>query len=520
MKRILIRLLVLWICCGTVYSCKKTDKPITDPCFLKNQMGEPCDPEPFLPVELPHASPESQGVRSEDIISFMDNLEQQNMNMHSFMLLRNGKVLAECYWPFFSANKKQRLYSAGKSFTSLAIGMMVDEGRIFLNDKVVDYFPEYMPITNNNILNATIRDLLMMAALNASVTYSTSANANWVTTTFSASQNNLGTYNYGTPPNHVLTAIVEKLSGKPMLEYMRPLFDQMGISMDIWCVKAPEGYSWTGSGILCTAQDLAKFGLLALNRGEWFGKQLISREYMEAATTRQISDNGQFYGYGYGYQFICGQSSSFLCEGLRGQFVIGIPSKNLLLVATADDRSWPIYSSFFTLANKIVSTTLSENLVAKKQLEDKIANVFTPLPTGSKTTAKAADYSGVTYTFSGRGGFNWMKVDISPDECIINYQSTYGTRKFILGMDKYILQELLPEKYFGSQVGVYDTQYNTIGGGAWENDNKLAGMIYAIDDYLGYIKITLSFESGKLRVTMENDAVWFFDNYLGTALSD
>ena len=92
---------------------------------------------------LAYASPESQGVSSEAISVFMDELKRDNLNMHSFMLVKNGKMLAECYWPYFNAAKKHRMYSVSKSFTSVAIGMMIDEGRISLDDKVADFFPEY-----------------------------------------------------------------------------------------------------------------------------------------------------------------------------------------------------------------------------------------------------------------------------------------------------------------------------------------------------------------------------------------
>ena len=95
-------------------------------------------------------------------------------------------------------------------------------------------------------------------------------------------------FHYNTAGTVALCGIVEKLAGKPMLDYMRPLLDEIGFSKDAWCIQTPEGRSWTGSGILCTSRDLAKFGLLCLYRGAWNGKQLVSREYMEAATSYQI----------------------------------------------------------------------------------------------------------------------------------------------------------------------------------------------------------------------------------------
>ena len=226
MKRIFI-FLVLLIVFGGNYSCKTNNKGTS---------------------VLSNVSPESQGVSSESIVSFIDELERGGLNMHSFMLIRNGKVLSECYWPFFNAGKKHRMYSVSKSFTSVAIGMMIDEGRISLDDKVADFFPEYLPADPNPyILQATVRHLLMMATFNESNSYN-QYDLDWVATFFQypGKQHEPGKFfSYDTAATVVLCAIIEKLNGKTILEYMRPVLDEIGISKDIWCIKTPEGRSWT-----------------------------------------------------------------------------------------------------------------------------------------------------------------------------------------------------------------------------------------------------------------------------------
>ena len=477
---------------------------------------------------LSNATPESQGVPSEAIIAFMDDLARNNLNMHSFMLIRNGKTLAECYWPFFSADKKHRMYSVSKSFTSAAIGMMIDEGRISLDDKVADFFPEYLPDDPHPyILRATVRHLLMMSTFNESTSYN-QFSPDWVATFFqdAGRKHAPGTlFKYDTAATVVLCGIVEKLNGKPMLEYMRPVFDETGISKDIWCVKSPDGRSWTGSGIMCTTQDLARFALLCLNRGVWNGKQLISSEYMEAATSFQIENDSQSgeLQFGYGYQFWGLRDGGFACNGMGSQLALCLPGKNLMLITTADNQAIRngtevIIEAFFRLAGKIEKKSLRVNTEALAKLEDKIATVSTPLPTGDKTTANAAQFSGVRYTMEGNSmGIKWMSIDITPAKCTLHYENGTGEHSIILGMGEYYFQQF-PEKYYGVQIGVKDTNYDTIAAGAWPDANTLSGVIYSIDDYLGSIHVTLSFSDGKINVTMSKAAEWFFDAYQGTAV--
>ena len=469
--------------------------------------------------KLLRVSPESQGVPTGAIIAFMDDLEHDKLNMHSIMLLRNGKILAECYWPFFSADKKHRMYSVSKSFTSAAIGMMIDEGKISLDDKVADFFPEFIPDNPHPyVLQATVRNLLTMSTFNPSTA---SGHDDWVKAFFQDPREKIepgSRFSYDTSATNVLCGIVEKLNGKPILDYMRPVFDEIGISKDIWCIRSPDGRSWTGSGIMCTTEDFARFALLCMHMGEWNGKQLISREYMKAATSRQIDNGDQ----GYGYQFWCLKDGGFSCNGMGGQFAMCLPSKNLILITTADnqavgDYSVLVHEAFYRLAEKIEKESLPEDAESQKILADKIAAVSIPLPIGGKTTPNAAQYSGVRYTMEANSmGIKWMSVYITSEKCILLYENGAGTHCVILGMGEYIFQKF-PEKYHSVQIGTKDRNFDTIAAAAWQDENTLSGMIYSIDDHLGSITITLSFSDGKVRVSMRKVAEFFFDTYQGTA---
>ena len=291
---------------------------------------------------LIYSTPEALGIPSQAILGFLEDMKSYKIPLHSYLVLRHGKVAAEGYCAPFDADTKHRMYSISKSFTSVAIGMLITEGRLSVNDKVAEIFPEYIPENPSPyILKATVRDCLMMAVFNETGCYDWDT-PDWVKCFFDNDtyKQMPGTvFHYDTNATVVLAGIVEKLTGKKVLEYMRPLLDELGISKDIWCVKSPDERSWTGSGILCTPRDLARFGLFCLKRGEWNGKQLVDREYMMQATTKQIGNFVAHSGIrtsGYGYQFWMQPEGGFSCSGMGSQYALMYPEQDLVVITTAD----------------------------------------------------------------------------------------------------------------------------------------------------------------------------------------
>ncbi len=475
---------------------------------------------------LVYASPESLGIPSQAILDFLDEMRDCRLAMHSYIVLRHGKVAAEGYCAPFDENRKHRLYSVSKSFTSVAIGMMITEGKITLQDKVADFFPEYIPENPSPyLMRTTIRDLLMMASCHETGTYE------WDTPNFVEAffKNDIikhepGTiFHYDTSATVQLCAIVEKLSGKPMLDYMRPLLDKLGISKDVWCVQTPEGGSWTGSGILCTPRDLARFALFCLHRGEWNGEQLVSREYMEEATSCQIdttvADGGMPSPLGYGYQFWMLKDGGFSCNGMGSQFAFMMPKYDTILITTADNQAVhaaddTIRQAFYRLLSKLSDEALPENPELQKELADR-SKLTLPLPVGGKTTKLAAKISGVKYEFEENlFGFKWMKVDVAEDACTVHYEKGTGVHSLKMYMGEYG-PLTFPEKYAGKRIGVLDTNYQCVSAGAWRSDNTFLGMIYSVDDYLGCIRMQLTFKDDTLTVFMTKFAEDFFGDYRG-----
>ncbi len=483
-------------------------------------------PENSLENSLLCASPESLGIPSQAIAEFLDEMRALSFPIHSFLLLRHGKVAAEGYCPPFDPGRKHRMYSVSKSFTSVAIGMLVTEGKLSLDDKVADFFPEYIPENPSPyLLEATVRHLLTMATFNETTAYDFQS-PDFVRAFFdnpNPKHKPGAVFHYDTAATVTLCGIVEKLSRKPMLSYMRPLLDEIGFSKDAFCVKTPEGRSWTGSGILCTPRDLARFGLLCLRRGAWGGKQLVSRAYMEEATTYQIDTTVSHSGLGpggYGYQFWMLKDGGFACCGMGSQFAFMMPKYDTVTVVTADTQALNnaddvIREAHYRMLGALREEPLPEDAKARGGLSARLEALTLPLPCGSRTTALASKISGVRYDFEQNlFGFKWMRVDVAQDACTLTYEKRTGVHSLKLYMGAYG-DLIFPDAYFGRQIGVADTRYRCVSAGAWERENTLLGRIYAVDDYLGTLKMQLTFVGEDLTVFMTKNAEAFFDDYRG-----
>ena len=473
-----------------------------------------------------YASPESLGIPSKAIADFLREMTDCQFPLHSYILMRHGKIAAEGYIAPFTAERKHRMYSISKSFTSVAIGMLITEGRLSLDDKVADYFPEYLPEhPSPYTLRATVRDLLRMATPNEENSYNWD-DPDFVETFFrnTRDKHEPGTiFHYDTAGTVTLCGIIEKLTGMPMLEYMRPLLDELGISKDIWCIKTPEGRSWTGSGILCTPRDLLRFSMFCMQKGEWNGKQLVDRQYMEAATSRQIDCSVAHSGYvrdGYGYQFWMLRDGGFACCGMGSQFAFIMPKQDAIMILTGDTQGIDnaedaLKWGFYRILDQMQEGPLPESAEGKAELDACAARMALPGPSGKRISLAARLVSGVTYRFDPNlFGFLWMRVDVDEKNCILTYEKKDGVHSIPLGMCEWNAFAF-PDAYAGKNIAVMDTHYQCLGMAAWSSEDTLLGKVYAVDDYVGNIKMQLTFKGDTLTVFMTKYAENFFGDYRG-----
>ncbi len=412
------------------------------------------------------ARPEELGIPSRSIINFIDTLEKQNINMHGFMIVRHGKVAAEGYWKPFNADHMQRMYSTSKSYTSTAIGLLIGEGKIGLYDKVSDYFKDYVaenPNPHPYLLNATIRDLLMMATPYPHGTYDFE-DTNWAKSFFNGKITPThpgGTlWHYDTSGTHVLSALVERVTGMTLTDYLydRVLKD-MGSDDDLWCVKAPEGYSWGGSGVIAEQRDLARLAYLWLNKGKFNGKQYVPEDYILDGSSNLIDNcllghHCHYHHYGYGYQVWQTPYNSFSFVGMATQYAICWRDKDLMVIATGNTRQEPSDEERFcpVVLDHIYKTLSDEPLPADEEayaaLQARIDSMEYPVPFGEKSSPLQEKINGVTYKMGpNRMGVDTMRFDFDENGEFGTLTYTKSGEELVLkfGMAQYV-DDKFPQK--------------------------------------------------------------------------
>lgn len=304
-----------------------------------------CSALPAQAETLPRCTPESQGVSSEVVLDFIQTADRQVDSMHSFMLVRHGKVIAEAWWAPESAEQPHVLWSLSKSFTSTAVGMAVAEGKLSVDDHVLNFFPEDAPAKPSaNLKMMRVRDLLTMACGHQDPVNLKDIDTTWVKAFLAHPvPHKPGThFLYNTAGTYMLSAIIQKVTGQTVLEYLKPrLFNPLGIDNPRWD-ESPNGISLGGYGLFARTEDIAKFGQLYLQTGRWRGKQLLPTDWVEQATSKQVSngsDPGRDWDQGYGFQFWRCRHGAYRGDGKDGQFCVVLPEQEAVIVMTAKSRN-------------------------------------------------------------------------------------------------------------------------------------------------------------------------------------
>lgn len=278
-----------------------------------------------------------------EVLGWVEALEREVDGMHSVMLLRHGRVVAEGWWGPYSAERRHVLYSLSKSFTSTAMGFAIGEGEVGLYERVVDIFPEALPEeVSSNLRAMRVKDLLTMSAGHG--TESPRGGEGMTVRSFLGHPvpHLPGThFMYNTPATFMVSAIVQKRTGQTVLEYLGSrLFEPLGIEGAVWDENS-EGISLGGYGLRVRTEDIAKLGQLYLQRGEWEGRRLLSEEWVEMATAKQVSNGSNpesDWNQGYGFQFWRCRHGAYRGDGAAGQYCIVMPEQDAVVAVTSGIR--------------------------------------------------------------------------------------------------------------------------------------------------------------------------------------
>ena len=350
--------------------------------------------------ELPRSTPEAEGVDSALLNHFYHKITTlPDVDIHHMMVLRHGKVIGELHAAPYRATDLHTLYSSSKTVTALAVGLAVDDGLLSVDDKVSKYLRDKMPATLSPALDSlTVRNILMMASGRLEDLSIFMGDEDWLTKWFQGDFHHVGkVFHYDSMCTHALAMIVTRVTGKPLLEYVRErIFTPMHIVETDWEL-APDGVEAAGWGLRLQTESQAKLGQLMLNGGQWNGKQLVSSQWIHDMTQRYISTShavqpklslwqrllkflrsawhtirSWFTGYntddyylGYGYQTKAIQhprAESFFAAGYGGQLIYVVPKLDLVLVINgrAAEYGDELNTIYYQLVNPLIGGDVPE----------------------------------------------------------------------------------------------------------------------------------------------------------------
>ncbi|MGA0556241.1 serine hydrolase domain-containing protein [Larkinella sp. VNQ87] len=467
--------------------------------------------------QLPRSLPEAQGVSSAGLLNFVNAVEAGKLNLHSLMVVRHGKVVAEGWWAPYAPALKHTLYSLSKSFTSTAIGLAVAEKRLTVDDKVVSFFPQDVPATvSANLAAMRVRDLLTMSTGHdkdsTPALWNDPANPNWVKSFLAQPvEHEPGTFFvYNSGATYMLSAIIQKVTSQKLLDYLKPrLFDPLGIEGADWETD-PNGIATGGWGLRVRTEDIAKFGQLYLQKGIWNGKRLLPEAWIQDATWSHIHSKGgsrpkeeNDWLQGYGYQFWRCRHDAYRGDGAYGQYCIVIPNEDTVVAITSETSDMQaILDQVWKHILPAVQTGASAP-TASAPLKQKLASLALPLPAGQANSPTVARVNGKPYQLAD----NTLKIKrfslaFQKGSCVCTLQDEQGEHRVTCGLGRWAegITDLstIPLKLVATPVP-NETKTKLAASGAWSDENTFT-MTWRFIETAHYDTVTCRFSGDDLKL--------------------
>jgi len=402
---------------------------------------------------LPVSTPEAEGVSSAGILKFLDAIEKGQNELHSFVILRHGKVISQGWWSPYRKDLKHVMFSVSKSFTSVGVGIAIAENKLRLSDKVVSFFPQSRPDTLSMYMKAmTVQDLLKMSTgMNTDPLFNVRGSTDWPKAFMSATiEKKPGSvFKYNNMATFMLSAIVQKATGQKLLDYLKPrLFEPLGIKNFTWD-ETREGYTFGAIGLKIQSEDMAKFGQMLLQKGKWNGKQIVPQSWVEEATSFQINstDPGNTvakefndWQQGYGYQFWRCRNNGYRADGLGGQFIIVLPEKDavVVLTAAATNTQEELNLVWDNLLPAMQDKPLPEDKKSSAELAKRIATLAFPGTTSSSPSALLNRISGKRIEVAqNEAGIQALRISIKNTEAQIVVDRGDEKYEIMAGLDSW-----------------------------------------------------------------------------------
>jgi CubicO group peptidase (beta-lactamase class C family) len=399
----------------------------------------------IIEKRLQRTTPEAEGVSSSAIDRFLTAAQKSINELHSFMLLRHGNVVAEGWWSPYKPEYPHMLFSLSKSFTSTAIGLAVNEGRLTVDDLVLPFFPDEAPAeVSENLAAMRVRDLLSMSTGHAEDPAMVMRQGeNWLRTFLAQPVAHApGThFVYNSSATYTLSAIIQTLTGQTLLDYLQPrLLQPLGTQGATW-EMSPQGINTGGWGLNVNTEAIACFGQMYLQKGMWHGQQLMPEAWVTEATTRQISNGSNpesDWEQGYGYQFWRCRHGAYRGDGAFGQFCVVMPEQEAVLAITAGVKD--MQAVLNVVWEHLLPALSGEpsrpaDPTAHENLKQKLSGLVLLPPKGKASSPVAGGVAGKTYAITANDlKVETFKFDFAASECVVTIRNAEGEHRIVGGL--------------------------------------------------------------------------------------
>jgi CubicO group peptidase (beta-lactamase class C family) len=474
--------------------------------------------------DLPRSTPEAQGVSSDSILRFLDAVAASPNELHSFVLVRHGKVIAEGWWNPYRPDLKHTLYSCSKSFTATAVGFAVSENKLKVTDKVISFLPEFLPDTLSPFLaELTVQNLLTMSVgQDPDPTGAIVRNdSNWVKAFLALPiVNKPGSkFLYNSMATYMLSAIVQKTTGEKVIDYLRPrLFEPLGIEGMDWETD-PMGINTGGWGLRLKTEDMAKFGQLFLQKGMWNGKQILASSWVEEASTAHIDQApgapeemraSNDWVQGYCYQMWRCRHNAYRGDGAYGQYIIVMPDQDAVIAITSEtpDMQNVMNLVWTFLLPSMEKESLAENPASAEKLQARLAALALPMPPAGSNSPLAEKLNGKTISFDPNElNDASMTFRFAGDSCRLQLSSDNNSYDLTLGSGRWIMGHTSlkgPNLLLGAKGHLEGIPAVEIAGTfSWKDENTLEVILRYIESP-HHQTLVLKFDKDRVKLELQN----------------
>ena len=472
---------------------------------------------------LPRSTPEAEGVASPGIQAFLDAVAGTKQELHSLIVVRHGRIVAEGWWSPYAPELRHTMYSMSKSFTSTAVGLAVADGKLSVEDKVTSFFPDDLPAqVSDNLAALQVKHLLTMSAGHEKEpTFAVVKEENWVRAFLAAPIIHTpgSVFQYNSTATYMCSAIVQHVTGQKVIDYLTPrLFAPLGIDGMTW-ETCPRGINTGGWGLSIQTDGLAKFGQLYLQKGQWDGRELIPATWVAEATSKHIQQpdpakpsrpkEQNDWLQGYGYQFWRCQHGGFRGDGAFGQYTIVLPEQDAVIAITGESSNMQgeLDLVWEHLLPAMKEAPLPANPSAQKLLRESLASLALPLPSGQLTSPLVGSITGKAFRLNANDlDLQSVAFTFEGDAALVTFRTAQNVYAITNGLGHWRNGETAlpgtPPRIISGGAPPAGTKHTVAASGAWKDEQTLE-LLWRYDETPHHDLVTCHFDGDKVAIEFQ-----------------